>query len=413
MSYIRDLSIKMCGVTFPNPFMLSSSPVSNTAEMVGRAFDAGFGGAVFKTVVDDKTKIIHPSPRMAGYDYGDKQLVGLQNVEQVSDRTLKDNLADIRYLKKHWPGHIVIVSIMGFCEEEWEYLARVCEDAGADLLELNFSCPHMTVEGSGMKVGQAFELVERFTAAAKRGSKVPVLAKLTSNVTEITEPALHAKQGGADGVTAINTVRALTGVGLDDYVPKPNVGGLGTPSGYSGPSIKPIGLKCVTELAQHPDLNLPISGCGGVETWIDAVEYMLLGASTIQITTGVIHYGQRMVEEICEGLSDFMDDKGYKRVDQIVGKALPNTQSTDAFDLTIQGVTDYHLDRCVGCGQCYIVCQDAGGQGLGWDAETRRPIPDDDTCLSCMVCSFVCPVDGVIHYRPIKGRLTPVPPVSR
>ena len=413
MSYIRDLSIKMCGVTFPNPFMLSSSPVSNTAEMVGRAFDAGFGGAVFKTVVDDKTKIIHPSPRMAGYDYGDKQLVGLQNVEQVSDRTLKDNLADIRYLKKHWPGHIVIVSIMGFCEEEWEYLARVCEDAGADLLELNFSCPHMTVEGSGMKVGQAFELVERFTAAAKRGAAVPVLAKLTSNVTEITEPALHAKQGGADGVTAINTVRALTGVGLDDYVPKPNVGGLGTPSGYSGPSIKPIGLKCVTELAQHPDLNLPISGCGGVETWIDAVEYMLLGASTIQITTGVIHYGQRMVEEICEGLSDFMDDKGYKRVDQIVGKALPNTQSTDAFDLTIQGVTDYHLDRCVGCGQCYIVCQDAGGQGLGWDAETRRPIPDDDTCLSCMVCSFVCPVDGVIHYRPIKGRLTPVPPVSR
>ena len=413
MSYIRDLSIKMCGVTFPNPFMLSSSPVSNTAEMVGRAFDAGFGGAVFKTVVDDKTKIIHPSPRMAGYDYGDKKLVGLQNVEQVSDRTLKDNLADIRFLKKHWPKHIVIVSIMGFCEEEWEYLARVCEDAGADLLELNFSCPHMTVEGSGMKVGQAFELVERFTAAAKRGAKVPVLAKLTSNVTEITEPALHAKQGGADGVTAINTVRALTGVGLDDYVPKPNVGGLGTPSGYSGPSIKPIGLKCVTELAQHPDLNLPISGCGGVETWIDAVEYMLLGASTIQITTGVIHYGQRMVEEICEGLSDFMDDKGYKRVDQIVGKALPNTQSTDAFDLTIQGVTDYHLDRCVGCGQCYIVCQDAGGQGLGWDAETRRPIPDDDTCLSCMVCSFVCPVDGVIHYRPIKGRLTPVPPVSR
>jgi len=413
MSYIRDLSIKMCGVTFPNPFMLSSSPVSNTAEMVGRAFDAGFGGAVFKTVVDDKTKIIHPSPRMAGYDYGDKQLVGLQNVEQVSDRTLKDNLADIRFLKKHWPKHIVIVSIMGFCEEEWEYLARVCEDAGADLLELNFSCPHMTVEGSGMKVGQAFELVERFTAAAKRGAKVPVLAKLTSNVTEITEPALHAKQGGADGVTAINTVRALTGVGLDDYVPKPNVGGLGTPSGYSGPSIKPIGLKCVTELAQHPDLNLPISGCGGVETWIDAVEYMLLGASTIQITTGVIHYGQRIVEEICEGLSDFMDDKGYKRVDQIVGQALPNTQSTDAFDLSIQGVTDYHLERCVGCGQCYIVCQDAGGQGLGWDADTRRPIPDDDTCLSCMVCSFVCPVDGVIHYRPVKGRLTPVPPVSR
>lgn len=415
MGHLRDLSIEMCGVTFENPFMLSSSPVSNTAEMVGRAFDWGFGGTVYKTIVDDRTKIIHPSPRMSDYNYGDKKLVGLQNVEQTSDRTLKDNLRDISYLKKRWPHKVLAVSIMGFSEEQWVMLARASEDAGADILELNFSCPHMTVEGSGMKVGQAMELVERFTSVVRETVKIPLLAKLTSNVTDITEPAAFAKNGGADGITAINTVRALTEVGLGDYVPKPNVAGKGAMSGYSGPAIKPIGLKCVTELAQSPELGLPISGCGGIETWIDVVEYLLCGASTIQLTTGVIHYGYRIVEDLIEGLSDFMTEKGYERVDQIVGKALPNIHPTDAFDLAWQGIAEYDLERCVGCGQCYIVCQDAGGQGLGWNDEKRRPVPDDDTCLSCMICSFVCPIDDppLIVHRPVRNKTQVVPAVSR
>lgn len=415
MPDLKDLSIEMCGVTFPNPFMLSSSPVSNTAEMVGRAFDRGFGGTVYKTIVDDKTKIIHPSPRMSSYDQGNRKMVGLQNVEQTSDRTLADNLQDIRYLKKHWPRNVLIVSIMGFSEAEWVKLARSSEDAGADMLELNFSCPHMTVEGSGMKVGQALELVQRFTEAVRSRVKIPILAKLTSNVTDITAPALYAKNGGADGITAINTVRALTEIGLDDFVPTPNIAGKGAMSGYSGPAIKPIGLKCVTELAQCSALGLPISGCGGVATWIDAVEYLLCGASTIQVTTGVIRYGQRIVEDLCEGLSDFMTEKGFDSVQEIVGKALPNIHPTDAFDLSCQGVTEYDLARCTGCGQCYIVCQDAGGQGLGWDDENRRPVPDDDTCLSCMVCSFVCPVDSppLITYRRVKNKKAVVPAVSK
>jgi len=411
----RDLSIEMCGVRFPNPFLLSSSPVSNTAEMIGRAFDHGFGGTVYKTVVDDRTKIIHPSPRMSSYDQGPRRLVGLQNVEQTSDRTLKDNLADITYLKKHWPDRVLLVSVMGFSEEQWVMLARAAEDAGADMLELNFSCPHMTVEGAGMKVGQAMELVERFTHVVRQTVRVPILAKLTSNVTDITVPAQYAKSGGADGITAINTVRALTEIGLDDFVPKPNVAGKGAMSGYSGPAIKPIGLKCITELAQHAELGLPLSGCGGVETWIDAVEYLLCGASTIQMTTAVIHYGQRVVEELCEGLTDFMDEKGYDHVADIVGKALPHIRPTDAFDLSVQGVADYDLERCVGCGQCFIVCQDAGGQGLRWDDKKRRPIPDDDHCLSCMVCSFICPVSDppLITYRQVKNKPAVVPAVSR
>jgi len=409
---IKDLSIEMCGVKFPNPFLLSSSPVSNTAEMVERAFEYGFGGAVYKSISHDKTKIIHPSPRMAVYNYGNRSIIGVQNVEQTSDRPMKDNFQDIKYLKKHRPDHIVIVSIMGFSEKEWVELAKMGEDTGADMLELNFSCPHMAVEGSGMKVGQAIELVERFTYAVRNTVGMPLLAKLTSNVTDITVPALYAKKGGANGITAINTVRALAEVNVSDYVPEPNVAGKGAMSGLSGPAVKPIGLRCVAELSKCRELNLPIAGCGGIETWIDAVQYMLCGASTVQITTGVMHYGYRIVEDLLEGLSDFMEEKGYNSVRDIIGKAIVNIHPTDEFDLTCQGIAEYNLENCIGCGQCYIVCQDAGGQCLGWDIEKRKPVPDDDDCLSCMICSFVCPAGNVIKYKKVENKKSIVPPVS-
>jgi dihydropyrimidine dehydrogenase (NAD+) subunit PreA len=414
MPVTKDLSIDMCGVRFPNPILLSSSPVSNTGEMVGRAFDAGFGGVAFKTIGMGDIKIIHPSPRMAGYDYGNKRLIGLQNVEQISDRPLADNLGDIRYLKKYWPDRIVIASIMGFSNDEWRELAIACEEAGADMLELNFSCPHMTVEGSGMKVGQAFDLVEKFSATVKRAVKIPVLAKMTPNVTDITEPARSAKMGGADGLAAINTVSALTGIDLKSFVPSPNVHGLGAFSGYSGPAVKPIGLRCVAQMAQHPDLGIPISGMGGVETWVDAVEFLLCGASTIQITTGVIHYGYRIVEDILEGLSYFMEEHNFNSVSEIVGKALPRIVPTDRFDLKRQGIAVYDMDRCVGCGQCHIVCHDAGGQCLDWDGIKRRPVMNEEKCLSCMICSFVCPVSRppMITYKEVPGKQEIMPPVS-
>ena len=415
MADFKDLSIEMCGVTFPTPFLLSSSPVSNTAEMIGRAFDRGFGGVAYKTLGYDRIKIIHPSPRMAKYNYENKKLVGLQNVEQITDRPLADNLQDIAYLKKHWPKHVVVASIMGFSLDEWRELAKMAADVGSDMLELNFSCPHMTVEGSGMKVGQAFDLIEEFTAVVKDAVSIPVLAKMTPNITDMTEPALFAKKGGADGITAINTVRGITEIGLDDYVPLPNVAGKGAISGFSGPAVKPIGLRFIAEMAQCPELGLPLSGCGGAETWIDAVEYLLCGASTVQMTTSVIHYGHRVVEDMCEGLSDFMIEKGYEKVGEIVGKALPNLHPTDAFDLARQGVAEFDLDRCVGCGQCYIVCRDAGGQCLDWNGEERRPVQDEEKCLTCMICSFVCPVDDppLITHKYVDGKKEVIPPVSR
>jgi dihydropyrimidine dehydrogenase (NAD+) subunit PreA len=394
-----DLSVEFCGKRFLNPFLLSSSPVSNSAEMIERAFAAGWSGVAYKSMVTDRLIPAHPSPRMVDYRVDGQRLVGLQNVEQTSDRGLRANLSDISYLKKHWPDRILLASIMGFSNDEWDLLARACTDAGADMLELNFSCPHMSVEGAGAKVGQAQDLVQRFTETVRRATPIPIVAKMTPNVTDILKPARRAKLGGADGLSAINTVRALVGVGLDDWVPAPNVFGRGAISGYSGPAVKPIGLRCIAEMAKDPSLKLPLSGIGGIETWIDALEYLLVGASTIQVTTGVIHYGYRIVEDLIEGLSDYMRERGIARVADLVGGALPRLCETDAFDIQRQGVASYDLERCVGCGQCYIVCQDAGGQALTWDKEARRPRHDEDKCLSCMVCSFVCPVDGLIRFR--------------
>lgn len=394
-----DLSVDFCGVRFKNPFMLSSSPVSNSAEMIGRAFDAGWGGVSYKTIVTDRIPIIHPSPRMHCYDRGGRKRIGIQNVEQTSDRGLKPNLLDITYLKKKWPDHVVMASIMGFSNDEWADLAKAVTDAGADMIEVNFSCPHMTVEGSGAKVGQCEHLVQKFTETVRKVTKLPIVAKMTPNITDVTIPAMYAKNGGADGLSAINTVSGLSEIDCDDYIPKPTVFGKGAMSGYSGPAIKPIGLRVIAQMAQCPELGLPLSGMGGVETWMDALEYILVGATTVQVTTGIIHYGYRMVEDLIEGLSDYMTERNIRHVSDLVGAAIPNIHEPDKFDLARQGIASYDLDRCVGCGQCYIVCQDAGGAALEWDAEKRRPRLDEDRCLSCMVCSFICPVHELISFR--------------
>ncbi len=394
-----DLSVDFAGVKFKNPFLLSSSPVSNSAEMVAQSFEAGWGGVVFKTLASGRWPIVHPSPRMNPYHYGSTKMMGLQNVEQISDRPLKDNLLDLLYLKKNYPDHPIVASVMGFSTEDWQYVAKAAEDNGADMLELNFSCPHMTIEGSGHKVGQAFPLLEGFTEAVKKVVKIPVMAKMTPNITDITEPAMFAKKGGADAISAVNTFRGISEIGRDDWIPKPNIFGVGAESGYSGPAVKPVALHFIADMAKCKGLGLPLSGIGGIETWVDVLEYLLVGATTIQVTTGIIHYGYRIVEDMAEGLRDYMASKGIKKVTDLIGKALPNLQETDHFDLERQGRAEYNYDICIGCGQCYIVCNDAAGQALEWEAEKRRPKLIEDKCLSCMVCSFVCPVPGLITFK--------------
>ncbi len=394
-----DLSIDFCGVKFKNPFLLSSSPVSNSAEMVARSFEAGWSGVVFKTLNSDRLPIVHPSPRMHCVHYGSKKAMAVQNVEMISDRPLKDNLAEFLYLKKNYAEYPIIASIMGFFTDEWEYLAKASEDNGADMLELNFSCPHMCIEGAGHKVGQAFQLLEGFTEVVKKAVSIPVIAKMTPNITDMNEPAMYAKNGGADAISAINTVRGISSVGLDDFVPTPNVFGKGAISGTSGPAVRPIGLNFIASMAQNEQLSLPLSGIGGIETWIDALEYILLGASNVQVTTGIMHYGYRIVEDMIEGLTDFMAERGVNRMSELIGKALPYLYETESFEIDRQGVTQYDLDQCIGCGQCYIVCQDAAGQAIEWDAENRRPNLIEDKCLSCMLCKFACPVPELITFK--------------
>ncbi|MBI4656944.1 MAG: NAD-dependent dihydropyrimidine dehydrogenase subunit PreA, partial [Elusimicrobia bacterium] len=278
-------------------------------------------------------------------------------------------------------------------------LAKACTDAGADMLEMNFSCPHMAVEGSGAKVGQTHDLVRKFTETVRNVTRLPLVAKLTPNVADMNEPAMAAKKGGANAISAINTVAGLSEVDLDNFIPKPDVFGKGAISGFSGPAIKPIGLRFIAQMAKNKELGLPLSGIGGIETWVDALEYILLGATTVQVTTGIIHYGYRIVEDMIEGLSDYMAQRKIRSVTDLVGRAVANIHETSDFDVRRQGIARYDMNRCVGCGQCYIVCRDAGGSALKWDKKKRRPVLNEDRCLSCMVCSFICPVHDLITFK--------------
>ena len=321
-------------------------------------------------------------------------------MEQISDRPLKDNLLDFLYLKKHYPEHVLISSIMGFSNEEWEYLAKASEDNGADMLELNFSCPHMCIEGTGHHVGKAFDLMKKFTETVKTRRRHPG-DRQDDPQHHRHDRAGHLRQKRRGG-------RHLGHQhGERDFRNRP---------GRPGPQAQRFrGGRHQRHFraghqAHRPALyrrhgqmprtsGLPLSGIGGIETWIDALEYLLLGATTLQVTTGIIHYGYRIVEDMIEGLSDFMAEKGIDRVEDLVGRALGNLKTTNHFDLERQGITQYDLDRCVGCGQCYIVCNDAAGQAIEWDAKARRPKLIEDKCLSCMICSFVCPVPGLITFK--------------
>ena len=303
-----SLEIDFCGVRCLNPFFLSSSPVGNTAEMIARAFDAGWGGAVYKTLnLESDFEVIDPTPRLNALRNGDERFIGLQNMEQISERPLADNLEDIAWLKKHYPDRVLVASIMGYSDEGWIELATRSEAAGADMLELNVSCPQMACEGAGHRVGQDNELLERYSRVVKEHVSIPVMVKLTPNVTDMLPSALAVQRGGADAVATINTVRSISEIDLETFSPMPSIQGRGSISGFSGTAVKPIALRFVAELGQSAEVGLPVSGIGGIETWCDAAMFLLLGATNLQVTTAVMHYGYRIVESLQEGLEDYLE----------------------------------------------------------------------------------------------------------
>jgi len=397
---MANLGINFCGIKSPNPFWLASSPVANTGEMVERAFAAGWGGVVWKTLgLEEKTPIVNVSPRLAGLDLEDKRLVALENIELITDRPLKENLREIEQIKKKYPDRAVIVSLMVENDEKaWKEITEQALSTGCDGLELNFGCPHgMPEKGMGAAVGKVASNVEKVVAwVRKTAPKTPIIAKLTPNVTDMREPALAAKNGGADAVSAINTVQAIIGVDLETLTPLPNVDGKSAYGGLSGPAVKPIALRFMADLYLDPRLKLPISGIGGITTWRDATEFILMGASSLQVCTAVMHYGYRIIEDLTDGLQNFMDEKGFKDIREMVGIAAKKIGPHATLSRARRPVSKINREICTKCDLCYLGCSDGGHQAISLDQD-RLPVVDEEKCVGCGLCSLICPVEGCIQ----------------
>ena len=393
---MADLSIDFAGIKSPNPFWLASAPPTNTGYQIMKAFDAGWGGAVWKTM---GIPVVNVSSRYGSINYRNHRMVGFNNIELISDRPLSDNLREMEEVKKRFPNHAVIASLMVETKEQWQQIVRDAENAGADGLELNFGCPHgMCERGMGSAVGQEPKVLKTIVEWVMETAKVPVIVKLTPNISDITRPALAAVQGGANAISLINTIQSIIGVDIDNFVPYPVVDGKSSNGGYCGPAVKPIAMNMLKNCAQHPDIKIPISGIGGVENWRDAVEFILLGASSVQICTAVMHYGFGIIRELIAGLSQYMDDKGFNTIYDFRGKALPNTRHWEDLNLKYKVVASINKDKCIGCQLCYTACEDGAHQAIALSGNPLDRIPQiiDENCVGCNLCSLVCPVEECI-----------------
>ena len=392
------LQSQLCGIPLENPFLLSSSVVASTYDMCARAFEAGWAGVAFKTICS--FDIHEASPRFSAITGDNGSIIGFKNIEQLSDHSVAENMEIFQKLKKNYPAKFILASIMGQNDKEWEDLARQCEQNGADAIELNFSCPNMAESGLGSDIGQVPELVERFTAAARRGAKIPILAKLTPNVAKMSPMAEAAKRGGADGVAAINTIKSIIGVNPHTYVSSPAVHGMSAVGGYSGNAVKPIALRFVAELGQNHNLTgMHLSAMGGVESWQDALEFILLGADSIQVTTAVMQYGYRIIDDLKAGLNLYLAEKGFSSVEEVRGLALDSiSETTDVLERDTVVYPRFQRDRCIGCGRCMISCADGGHQAIRIGRD-RRPILDVRKCVGCHLCVLVCPEKAIHSAR--------------
>ena len=391
---VKDLSIDFLGVHFDNPFCLASSPVGNCYEMCRKAYQAGWGGVYFKSVAPASFVINEVSPRFDTLKKEGTDFVGFKNMEQTSERPFEDSMADMARLKKEFPNKVLIASIMGPTEADWTELARRATATGADMLELNFSCPQMTTHAMGSDVGTNPELCEKYVAAAKRGTDLPIVAKMTPNITDMVPSAEAALRGGAAGISAINTVKSIANLDLQNLVGMPMIDGKSSVSGYSGKAVKPIALRFVNELYKRIPV-VQISGIGGIETWKDAAEFILLGARNLQVCTAIMEYGYRIIDDLTSGLAYYMEERGVDHLEDLVGLASENMLPAEELDRSYKVYPAFDMDKCVGCGRCYVSCYDGAHQALAWDEEKRRPVLDRERCVGCHLCALVCPAHAI------------------
>lgn len=395
---MADLRTNFIGIKSPNPFWLASAPPTDKEVNVRRAFEAGWGGVVWKTLGSEGPPVVNVSgPRYGAIFGADRRLLGLNNLELITDRSLEINLQEIKSVKRDYPDRAMIVSLMVPCEEEsWKDILKRVEETDADGVELNFGCPHgMAERGMGAAVGQVPQYIEMVTRWVKQYSRMPCIVKLTPNITDIRAPAEAAKRGGADAVSLINTINSITSVDLDLFAPEPTIDGKGTHGGYCGPAVKPIALNMVAEIARsEATRGLPISGIGGVTTWRDAAEFMALGAGNVQVCTAAMTYGFKVVEEMISGLSDYMDQKGFTSTQDLVGRAVPNVTDWQYLNLNYTTKAEINQDDCIKCGRCYAACEDTSHQAIAMSEERVFTVKDEE-CVACNLCVNVCPVDCI------------------
>jgi dihydropyrimidine dehydrogenase (NAD+) subunit PreA len=403
---MADLSINFNGIKSPNPFWLASAPPSNSGYQVQKAFEQGWGGAVWKTI---GAPVMNVCNRYGTIDYKGRKIIGLNNVELISDRPIDINLREMAEVKRNFPNHAVIASIMVESKKEaWQEIVKRTEATGIDGFELNFGCPHgMSERGMGAAMGQVPEYTCMVTEWVMEVATKPVIVKLTPNVTDVVYPARAAVDAKASALSLINTINSIMGVDLDTFEIRPNVGGKGGHGGYAGPAVKPIALHLLSAVAADEHVRksgIPISGIGGIETWQDCVEFMLLGATSVQICTAVMHWGFRIVEDLIEGMSNWMDERGFKTCDDFIGKSLPRISSFGDFDLGFQSVARIDHNKCIQCNLCFIACNDTAHQCIDLKSlkltdevnERLWPVVREEDCVGCALCASVCPVDDCI-----------------
>jgi dihydropyrimidine dehydrogenase (NAD+) subunit PreA len=391
-----SLAIDFCGIPCENPFFLASSAVCTNYEMVARAFEAGWAGVFYKTICLQEIKEVSPRFDAVHSNGMHGDFYGFRNMEQLSENPVDLDFDILRRLKQDYPTKVVIASIMGQTEEQWGELALRAEQAGCDAVELNFSCPQMRLSGMGSDVGQNSELVAVYTDIVRKTVKIPVIPKMTPNITHIYHPAMAAFFAGADAVSAINTIKSVT------MADNAEVSGHRTVSGYSGRAVKPIALRFILEMAQNKVLKgLQLSGIGGIETWRDALEFIQLGCRNVQVCTAVMQYGYRIIDDLILGLQRYMAKHGITQLSDLVGSQLSSFTKPSDLDRTTIIYPKIDRERCVGCGRCELSCRDGGHQAITFDPVTRQPHIVGTKCVGCHLCRLVCPAGAITQSKRI------------